>query len=66
MWCGQAAPVRWLGGECTPLLPCRPAQPLLPCRPSASPQVLTKSLLPLPDKWHGLSDVEQRYRKRCD
>ncbi|EFN55794.1 hypothetical protein CHLNCDRAFT_57712 [Chlorella variabilis] len=27
-------------------------------------EVLTKSLLPLPDKWHGLSDVEQRYRKR--
>ncbi|KAL4853325.1 Lysine--tRNA ligase [Chlorella vulgaris] len=29
-----------------------------------SAQVLTKSLLPLPDKWHGLADVEQRYRKR--
>jgi lysyl-tRNA synthetase class II len=28
-------------------------------------EVLTKSLLPLPDKWHGLADVEQRYRKRC-
>ncbi|GAB4819350.1 hypothetical protein N2152v2_006396 [Parachlorella kessleri] len=27
-------------------------------------RVLTKSLLPLPDKWHGLTDVEQRYRKR--
>ena len=26
--------------------------------------MLTKSLLPLPDKWHGLADVEQRYRKR--
>lgn len=25
-------------------------------------QVLTKSLLPLPDKWHGLADVEKRYR----
>ncbi len=25
-------------------------------------QVLTKSLLPLPDKWHGLTDVEKRYR----
>jgi lysyl-tRNA synthetase class 2 len=24
--------------------------------------VLTKSLLPLPDKWHGLADVEKRYR----
>ncbi|GLC46831.1 hypothetical protein PLESTB_001798700 [Pleodorina starrii] len=27
-------------------------------------RVLTKSLLPLPDKWHGLSDVEKRYRQR--
>jgi lysyl-tRNA synthetase class 2 len=27
-------------------------------------EVLTKSLLPLPDKWHGLADVEARYRKR--
>jgi lysyl-tRNA synthetase class 2 len=27
-------------------------------------QVLTKTLLPLPDKWHGLKDVEERYRKR--
>lgn len=27
-------------------------------------QVLTKSLLPLPDKWHGMADVEARYRKR--
>jgi lysyl-tRNA synthetase class 2 len=27
-------------------------------------QVLTKSLLPLPDKWHGLTDVETRYRQR--
>ncbi|MDP3900949.1 MAG: OB-fold nucleic acid binding domain-containing protein, partial [bacterium] len=26
--------------------------------------MLTKSLLPLPDKWHGLQDVEERYRKR--
>ncbi len=25
---------------------------------------LTKSLLPLPDKYHGLKDVEQRYRER--
>lgn len=24
--------------------------------------ILTKSLLPLPDKWHGLADVEKRYR----
>ena len=27
-------------------------------------KLLTKSLRPLPDKWHGLSDVEQRYRQR--
>lgn len=26
--------------------------------------ILTKSLLPLPDKWHGLIDVEKRYRQR--
>ncbi len=26
--------------------------------------VLTKSLRPLPEKWHGLSNVEQRYRQR--
>lgn len=26
--------------------------------------MLAKSLLPLPDKWHGLQDVEERYRKR--
>ncbi|HSC75850.1 MAG TPA: lysine--tRNA ligase [Pseudomonadales bacterium] len=27
-------------------------------------QLLTKSLRPLPDKWHGLSDTEMRYRQR--
>ena len=27
-------------------------------------RILTKSLRPLPDKWHGLADVEQRYRQR--
>jgi len=27
-------------------------------------QVLTKSLQPLPEKWHGLKDVETRYRQR--
>jgi lysyl-tRNA synthetase class 2 len=27
-------------------------------------RLITKSLRPLPDKWHGLSDVEQRYRQR--
>ncbi|MAE50072.1 lysine--tRNA ligase [Candidatus Pacearchaeota archaeon] len=26
--------------------------------------MLTKSLLPLPEKWHGLQDEEERYRKR--
>lgn len=26
--------------------------------------VLTKSMLPLPEKYHGLADVEQRYRQR--
>ena len=27
-------------------------------------KILTKTLLPLPEKWHGLKDVEERYRKR--
>src|SRR4030042_385545 len=27
-------------------------------------ELLTKSLLPLPEKWHGLQDKEERYRKR--
>ena len=27
-------------------------------------KILTKSLRPLPEKWHGLSDVETRYRQR--
>ncbi len=27
-------------------------------------ELLSKSLLPLPDKWHGLKDDEERYRKR--
>src|SRR5690606_15243464 len=27
-------------------------------------RLLVKSLRPLPEKWHGLSDVEQRYRQR--
>ncbi len=27
-------------------------------------RVLSKALRPLPDKWHGLADVEQRYRQR--
>jgi lysyl-tRNA synthetase class 2 len=28
------------------------------------PTLLTKSLLPLPSKWHGFQDKEERYRKR--
>ncbi|HEX4853274.1 lysine--tRNA ligase [Arenimonas sp.] len=31
---------------------------------AASLRLLTKSLRPLPDKFHGLADVEQRYRMR--
>ncbi len=31
---------------------------------AAKIQLLTKSLLPLPEKWHGLTDVETRYRQR--
>jgi lysyl-tRNA synthetase class 2 len=27
-------------------------------------QLLSKALRPLPDKWHGLQDIETRYRKR--
>ncbi len=27
-------------------------------------KMLAKSLLPLPEKWHGLKDIEERYRKR--
>jgi len=27
-------------------------------------QILSKSLLPLPEKWHGIQDKEERYRKR--
>ena len=30
----------------------------------ASATLLSKSLAPLPDKWHGLQDVEKRYRQR--
>lgn len=29
-----------------------------------SVRMLSKSLLPLPEKWHGLQDVEERFRKR--
>jgi lysyl-tRNA synthetase class 2 len=31
---------------------------------AATVRVLTKSLLPLPEKWHGLTDIEARYRQR--
>ncbi len=27
-------------------------------------RIITKSLRPLPEKWHGLQDIEQKYRKR--
>ena len=27
-------------------------------------ELLSKALLPLPEKWHGLADVEMRYRRR--
>lgn len=27
-------------------------------------EILAKSIMPLPEKWHGLKDVEERYRKR--
>ena len=27
-------------------------------------EVLAKSLRPLPEKWHGLQDIETRYRQR--
>ncbi len=27
-------------------------------------EILTKAILPLPEKWHGLQDKEERYRKR--
>ncbi len=30
----------------------------------AAVQMLAKALRPLPEKWHGLSDTEQRYRQR--
>jgi len=30
----------------------------------ASLAVLSKALVPMPDKWHGLQDVEKRYRQR--
>jgi lysyl-tRNA synthetase class 2 len=31
---------------------------------SSSFTILTKAIRPLPEKWHGLADVEQRYRQR--
>ncbi len=31
---------------------------------AADYKMLAKTLLPMPEKWHGLQDVEERYRKR--
>jgi lysyl-tRNA synthetase class 2 len=31
---------------------------------AADYKILVKTLLPLPEKWHGLQDVEERFRKR--
>ena len=31
---------------------------------AADYKILAKSLLPLPEKWHGLQDIEERHRKR--
>ena len=31
---------------------------------TADYKMLAKSLLPLPEKWHGLQDIEERFRKR--
>ena len=31
---------------------------------ASSLRLLTKSLRPLPDKWHGIADTEMRYRRR--
>ncbi len=30
----------------------------------AEAKILAKSLMPLPEKWHGLQDIEERFRKR--
>jgi lysyl-tRNA synthetase class 2 len=27
-------------------------------------EILSKAILPMPEKWHGLQDIEERYRKR--
>ena len=42
---------------------CAPA-PASRLSPSPSFTLLAKSLQPLPEKWHGLSDIEIRYRQR--
>ncbi|GBD33920.1 Lysine--tRNA ligase [bacterium HR34] len=31
---------------------------------ASSWRILTKAILPIPDRWYGLKDVEERYRKR--
>ncbi|MDP6050208.1 MAG: lysine--tRNA ligase [SAR202 cluster bacterium] len=50
----------WIGMS-GPLLKTRTGQVTLEIK---SWSVLSKSLRPLPEKWHGLSDVEIRYRQR--
>lgn len=35
-----------------------------PTLAAKSVRLLTKALIPLPEKWHGLSDIETRYRQR--
>ncbi len=50
----------WLGAEGTIF---RSKRGELTVRPS-SYELLAKSLRPLPEKWHGLRDVETRYRQR--
>ena len=44
-----------------PLMRTRTGELSLKCE---SLRLLSKSLRPLPDKWHGLADVETRYRQR--
>ena len=50
----------WLGAR-GPMFSTRRGEPTLEVH---SFELLTSSLRPLPDKWHGLRDVEIRYRQR--
>ena len=50
----------WLGVE-GPLLRTRTGEPTVEAHQCT---LLSKSLRPLPEKWHGLVDVETRYRQR--